>query len=85
MGKGHSACHPLQIPPQNLKSHHRPQADLRHRWLTHVAQGDGGAFALVQRFSSSGQKLSRICKETGTPQLILVRKASIEGPVDRNI
>ena len=23
--------------------------------------------------------------ETGTPQLILVRKASIEGPVDRNI
>ena len=26
-----------------------------------------------------------ICKETGTPQLILVRKASIEGPVDRNI
>ena len=28
---------------------------------------------------------TRICKETGTPQLILVRKASIEGPVDRNI
>ena len=30
-------------------------------------------------------KTSRICKETGMPRLILVRKASIEGPGDRNI
>ena len=34
---------------------------------------------------SCGSVKARICKETGTYQLILVRKASIEGPVDRNI